>query len=103
MAGALPSAGAVVDMGASPGPKGGGDLPDDHDDAVKDVVGVPDVAQWAAGQQLQQHLQSKHACEHNVADLQGVGQLIGLRAAEWSSGPAPSPHCLSWQGGAPPH
>ena len=56
MVGALPSAGAVVDTGASPGPRGGGDPPDDDDDAVKDVVGVPDVAQWATGQQLQMTL-----------------------------------------------
>lgn len=65
---------------------GNRDLPDDHDDAVKDVVGVPDVAQRATGQQLQQHLQGEHAGEHNVADLQGIGQLIWLRATEGLSG-----------------
>lgn len=45
------------------------DLPDDHDDSIEDVVGIPDVAQRAAGQQLQQHFQGEHAGEHDIADL----------------------------------
>lgn len=68
----------------------GGNTPDDHDDAVEDVVGVPDVAQRAAGQKLQQHLQGKHAGEDNVADLQGVGQLVGLQVGRGQSGGAPA-------------
>lgn len=48
-------------------------LPDDNDDAVKNVVGVLDVTPDAKGQELEEHLQSKHACEDNVADLQGIG------------------------------
>lgn len=53
-------------------------LPYDNNNAIEDVVGVPDVSQWATGQQLQQHLQGKHAGEHNVAYLQCVSQLVGL-------------------------
>ena len=52
--------------------------PDDDDDAVEDVVGVPDVPKEAEGEQLEDHLQHEHAGEHDVADLQNVGQLLGL-------------------------
>lgn len=54
------------------------DQPDDDDDAVEDVVGVPDVAEQAEGQQHEAHLQDEHAGENDVADLQHVGQLLGL-------------------------
>lgn len=54
------------------------ELPDDDDDAVKDVVRVPDVAEQAEGQQHEAHLQDEHAGEHDVADLQHVRQLLGL-------------------------
>lgn len=52
--------------------------PDDDDDAIKDVIGVPQVLKEAKSSQLQDHLQGEHAGEHNVADLQDIGQLIGL-------------------------
>lgn len=87
--------------GGSPDPRtswapavqlGGRGAPDNHDDAVEDVVGVVDVAQRTAGQQLQQHLQGKHAGEDDVADLQGAGQLIGLWAVGRSSGPLHGSH-----------
>lgn len=64
------------------GLKGGyvlsGHTPDDDDDAVEDVVGVPQVLEEAKGGELQDHLQREHTGENNVADLQDVGQLIGL-------------------------
>lgn len=53
-------------------------LPDDDDDAVKDVVRVPQVVEGAEGGELEDHLQREHAGEHDVADLQNVGQLLGL-------------------------
>lgn len=81
---------------------GGGEAPDDHDDAVEDVVGVVDVAQWAAGQQLQQHLQGEHAGEDDVADLQGAGQLIGLRAAGRPSVPLCGSHPPGTMASLPP-
>lgn len=53
-------------------------VPDDNDDTIKDVVGVLDVAKGAVDEQFQQHLQGKEACEDDVADFQGVGELLGL-------------------------
>ena len=55
-----------------------GGSPDDDDDAVEDVVGVPEVVEEAEGGELQDHLQGEHAGEHDVADLQHVGQLVRL-------------------------
>lgn len=55
-----------------------GHTPDDDDDAVEDVVGVPQVLEEAKGSELQDHLQREHAGENDVADLQDVGQLVGL-------------------------
>lgn len=52
--------------------------PDDHNDAIKDIVGVLDVAKGPVDQHLQQHLQREQAGEHDVTDLQRIGQLIGL-------------------------
>lgn len=57
---------------------GGAVTPDDNDDAVKDVVGVLDVAEGTVHEQLQQHLQGKEAGKDDVADFQGVGELLGL-------------------------
>lgn len=54
-------------------------VPDDHNDAVEDVVGVLDVAKGTVHEQLQQHLQGKEAGEDDVADFQGVGELLGLQ------------------------
>lgn len=54
-------------------------LPDDDDDAVKDVVRVPQVVEEPKGGQFQDHLQGKHTGEDHIADLQDVGQLLGLR------------------------
>lgn len=53
-------------------------LPDDHNDAIKDVIRILNVAEGPIDQHLQQHLQGEEAGEHNVTDLQSVGQLIGL-------------------------
>lgn len=55
-----------------------GHTPDDDDDAIKDVVGVPQILEEAKGAELQDHLQREHAGENDVADLQDIGQLIGL-------------------------
>ena len=55
-----------------------GSAPDDDDDAVEDVIGVAQVVEEPEGGQLQQHLQGKHAGEDHIADLQDVGQLLGL-------------------------
>lgn len=55
-------------------------LPDDHNDAIKDVIGILNVAKGPIDQHLQQHLQGEKAGEHDVTDLQSVGQLIGLQA-----------------------
>lgn len=52
--------------------------PDDHDDAIEDIVGVLDVTEGPVDQHLQQHLQREQAGEHNVTDLQSIGQLIRL-------------------------
>lgn len=61
--------------------------PDDHDDAIEDIVGVLDVAEGPVDQNLQQHLQGEQAGEHDVTDLQRVGQLIRLetetKRGEW--------------------
>lgn len=61
--------------------------PDDNYDPIKDVVRVLDVAEEAKGKEFQEHLQGKHACEDDVTDLQGVGQLIWLwgKKATWSN------------------
>lgn len=53
-------------------------LPDDDDDAVKDVVRVSQVVEEPEGSQLQDHLQGEHAGEDDITDLQNVGQLLGL-------------------------
>lgn len=53
-------------------------LPDDDNDAVEDVVRVSQIIKEPEGSQLQDHLQGKHAGEDHIADLQDVGQLLGL-------------------------
>lgn len=53
-------------------------LPDDNDDAVKDVVWVPYVSKQAESQQHEAHLQDKHAGEDYVTDLQHISQLLWL-------------------------
>lgn len=76
---------------------GGAVVPDDHDDAIEDVVGVLDVAKGTVHEQLQQHLQGKEAGEDDVADFQGVGKLLGLEGRAGvkprglSLSPPPSP------------
>lgn len=69
-----------VPPGPRPGEERAGGAPDDDDDAVEDVVGVAQVIEEPEGGQLQEHLQGKHAGEDHVADLQDVGQLLGLWA-----------------------
>lgn len=52
--------------------------PDDDDDTVKDVVGVAKVIKETKSSKFQDHLQGKHACKDNIADLQDVGQFLWL-------------------------
>lgn len=52
--------------------------PDDDDDTVKDVVGVAEVIKEAKSSKFQDHLQGKHACKDNIADLQDIGQFLWL-------------------------
>lgn len=52
--------------------------PDDDDDTVKDVVGVAKVIKETKSSKFQNHLQGKHACKDNIADLQDVGQFLWL-------------------------
>lgn len=66
--------------GPRPGEERAGGAPDDDDDAVEDVVGVAQVIEEPEGGQLQEHLQGEHAGEDHIADLQDVGQLLGLWA-----------------------
>lgn len=54
-------------------------LPDDHNDAIKDIIGILYVAKGPIYQHLQQHLEREEAGEHDVTDLQSIGQLIGLQ------------------------
>lgn len=54
-------------------------LPDDHNNAIKYIVGVLDVTKGPIDQNLQQHLQGEQAGENDVADLQRVGQFVGLK------------------------
>lgn len=62
-------------------------VPNHHDDPIKDVVWVLDVAEEAKGKEFQEHLQGEHACEDDVTDLQGVGQLVWLQGKKttWSN------------------
>lgn len=53
-------------------------LPYDHNNAIKDVVGILDVAEDAKRQQFEDHFEDKHASEDNIADLQDVCQLFRL-------------------------
>lgn len=57
-------------------------VPDDNNDAIKDVVGVLDIAKGTVHEQLQQHLQGKEAGEDDVANFQGIGELLGLEGRE---------------------
>lgn len=55
-------------------------VPYDDDDAIKHVVGVPQVVEGAESSELQDHLHGEHAGENDVADLQHVGELLRLTA-----------------------
>lgn len=59
-------------------------VPDDHNNAIKYVVGVLDVPKGSINQNLQQHLQRKQAGEYDVTDLQSVGQFFRLEETEKS-------------------
>jgi hypothetical protein len=68
-------------------------IPDDHNDAIKDVVGILNVAEGTVDEQLQQHLQGEEAGEDDVADFQGVGELLGLKGNQvCNSRLTPKPH-----------
>lgn len=53
-------------------------VPNHHDDPIKDVVWILNVAEGTVNEDFQQHLQGKEAREDDVADLQGIGKLLGL-------------------------
>lgn len=53
--------------------------PDNDDDAIKDVVRVPQVLEKAERRELEDHLQREHAGEDDVADLQHVGEFLRLK------------------------
>lgn len=57
-------------------------VPNHHDDPIKDVVWILNVAKRTVNEDFQQHLQGKEACEDYVADLQGVGKLLRLGKEE---------------------
>lgn len=57
-------------------------LPYDNDDAIKNVVWIPDVAKQAKSQDHEGHLQDKHTGENNVTDLQHISQLFRLQGQE---------------------
>ncbi len=61
----------------------GDSKPDDDNDAVKDVIGVPQVLKESKSCQLQDHLQGEHAGEDYVADFQDIGQLLRLSGGKW--------------------
>ena len=49
-----------------------------HDEAVKDIEAITDVSKEAIGRQLQQHLDGENDAEHEVADLDSLGQQLRL-------------------------
>lgn len=53
-------------------------LPDDHNNSIKDVVGVSQIFKEAKGSQLEDHLQGEHTGEHYVTNLQDISQFIRL-------------------------
>lgn len=53
--------------------------PDNHNNTIKDIVGVLDVTKGPVDQNLQQHFQGEQAGEDDVTDLQRVGQFVGLK------------------------
>lgn len=57
-------------------------VPNHHDDPIKDVVWILNVAKRTINKEFQQHLQGKEACEDNVADLQGIGKFLRLGKEE---------------------
>lgn len=57
-------------------------VPNHHDDPIKDVVWILNVAKRTVNKDFQQHLQGKEACEDYVADLQGVCKLLRLGKEE---------------------
>lgn len=59
-------------------------VPNHHDDPIKDVVWVLNVAKGAINEDFEQHLQGKEAREDDVADLQGVGELLRLEKKGWN-------------------
>lgn len=57
-------------------------VPNHHNDPIKDVVWILNVAKRTINKDFQQHLQGKEACEDNVADLQGIGKFLWLGKEE---------------------
>ena len=52
--------------------------PEQDDDAVKHVESVTDVPEESVGHQLEQHLDGKDDGEGQIADLNSLGQKLGL-------------------------
>lgn len=56
--------------------------PDDDNDAIKDVVRVPQVLKETKCREFEDHLQCEHTGEDDVADLQHIGEFIRLMKQE---------------------
>lgn len=85
----------------SPCSASGPAAPDDDDDAVEDVVRVAQVVEEPEGGQFQEHLQGEHAGEDHVADLQDVGQLLGLWGVGAGAGPVRQRAAMDTPSGRP--
>lgn len=57
-------------------------IPNHHNDPIKDVVWILNVAKRTINKDFQQHLQCKETCEDDVADLQGIGKFLWLGKEE---------------------
>lgn len=57
-------------------------VPNHHNDPIKDVVWILNVAKRTINKDFQQHLQGKQACEDDIADLQGIGKFLWLGKEE---------------------
>jgi len=53
-------------------------LPDDHNNAIKDVIGISQIWKEAKGSEFENHLQGEHTGKHDVTNLQDISQFIRL-------------------------
>ena len=49
------------------------DLPQAHNEAVKDIEAIADILHKAISSELEEHLHGEDAAEHEVADLHHLG------------------------------